>query len=162
MSRFWSLFSLYHVPQFHVSTVVPRSTLHHWSTPHRCHPTYTIHSHIQYQLSSILQFFLHTRCFPTATIKDKLPMSSNHLILCMLDEVLRPLDSQLIGCPAVVADSKYSVLWDRLFFIPSRQVIFAGKDGKRWNFPASSVGSLNQSYPLTIARLDRLWPVSSI
>jgi hypothetical protein len=58
---------LYHVPQFHVSTVVPRSTLHHWSTPHRCHPTYTIHSHIQYQLSSILQFFLHTRCFPTAT-----------------------------------------------------------------------------------------------
>jgi hypothetical protein len=95
-------------------------------------------------------------------IKDKQPMSSNHLILCMLDEVLRTLDSQLIGCPAVVADSKYSVLWDRLFFIPSRQVIFAGKDGERWNFPASSVGSLNQSHPLTIARLDRLWPVSSI
>jgi hypothetical protein len=70
LSRFWSLFSLYHVPQFHVSTVVPRSTLHHWSTPHRCHPTYTIHSHIQYQLSAILQFFLHTRCFPTATDLD--------------------------------------------------------------------------------------------
>jgi hypothetical protein len=58
------VFSLYHVSQFHVSTVVPRSTLHHWSTPHRCHPTYTINSYIQYQLSSILQFFLHTRCFP--------------------------------------------------------------------------------------------------
>jgi hypothetical protein len=70
VSRFWSLFYLYHVPQFHVSTVVPRSTLHHWSTPHRCHPTYTIHSHIQYQLSSILQFFLHTRCFPTATLRE--------------------------------------------------------------------------------------------
>jgi hypothetical protein len=70
VSRFWSLFSLYHVQQFHVSTVVPRSTLHHWSTPHRYHPTYTIHSHIQYKLSSILQFFLHTRCFPTATTTD--------------------------------------------------------------------------------------------
>jgi hypothetical protein len=71
VSRFCSLFSLYHVPQFHVSTVVPRSTLHHWSTPHRCHPTYTIHSHIQYQLSSILQFFLHTRCFPHCNIKTR-------------------------------------------------------------------------------------------
>jgi hypothetical protein len=37
------------------------------STPHCCSPTYTIHSYIQYQLSSILQFSLHTHCFPTAT-----------------------------------------------------------------------------------------------
>jgi hypothetical protein len=30
-------------------------------------PTYTVRSITQYSLSSILQFFLHTRCFHTAT-----------------------------------------------------------------------------------------------
>jgi hypothetical protein len=67
LSRFWSLFL---VPRTTVSCLhccTTKYVSHHWSTPHCCSPTYTIYIHIQYQLSSILQFFLHTRCFPTAT-----------------------------------------------------------------------------------------------
>jgi hypothetical protein len=68
VSRFWSLFL---VPRTTVSCLhccTTKYVSHHWSTPHCCSPTYTIHSYIQYQLSSILQFFLHMRCFHTTTV----------------------------------------------------------------------------------------------
>jgi hypothetical protein len=71
LSRFWSLFL---VPRTTVSCLhccTTKYVSHHWSTPHCCSPTYTIHSNIQYQLSSILQFFLHMRCFYTATYSDE-------------------------------------------------------------------------------------------
>jgi hypothetical protein len=96
------------------------------------------------------------------TIKDEQPANSNYLAIYMLGKVLQPLNSQFVGCLAVVADCNCPVSWDRFLFIPSRQVILASKDEERWDSLASSVDSLDQSHPLTITRLDRLWPASSL
>jgi hypothetical protein len=76
--------SLFLVPRTTVSCLhccTTKYVSHHWSTPHCCSPTYTIHSYIQYQLSSILQFFLHTRCFPTATVNQGARLTDYNVVM---------------------------------------------------------------------------------
>ena len=90
-------------------------------------------------------------------IKDEQPTRANYLTLCLLDDVLYPLNSYLFGRPAVVADNDSPVAWEFLF-VPGREVVMAGKDDRRWDSPDSSLDSLDNHRPLAIAGLDILWP----
>jgi hypothetical protein len=94
-------------------------------------------------------------------IKNKQPMCSNYLALWVLDEVLQPLNSKLIGCPAIVTDGNSSVAWDVLL-VPGREVVLAGKDDKWWDSSASNLDSLDHCKLLAIARLNSLWSASSL
>ena len=59
-------------------------------------------------------------------IKDEQPTHPNYLTLCMLDKVLKPLNSHLIRHPAVVVDCYSPVAWD-IFLVPGRHVILPVK-----------------------------------
>jgi hypothetical protein len=94
-------------------------------------------------------------------IKDKQPARPNYLAICMLNKVLQPLNSYLVGSPAVVANCNSPVAWD-IFLVLGREVVLASKDDKRRDSPASSVDSLDHRRPLAIAGLDSLRPASPL
>jgi hypothetical protein len=76
-------------------------------------------------------------------------------------EVLQLRDPKLVSRPSIVADCDHPVAWD-LCLIPGREIILASQDDERWDRPASSVNTSDQHRPLTIARLESLWPASSL
>jgi hypothetical protein len=94
-------------------------------------------------------------------IKNKQPTRPNHLALCVLNEVLQPLNSKFIGCPAVITDSN-SLILRYILLAPGRRVVLVGKDDEQQDSPASSIDSLDHCYPLVIATLDSLWPASPL
>jgi hypothetical protein len=95
------------------------------------------------------------------TIKDKQPTRPNHLALCVLNEVLQPLNSKFIGCSAVITDS-ISLILRYIILEPGGRVVLVGKDDEQQDSPASSVDSLDHYCPLLIATLDSLWPASTL
>jgi hypothetical protein len=82
-------------------------------------------------------------------------MRPKYLPICILNKVLKLINSKLICCLAVVANSDSLVAWDILFVL-GKQVVLASKDNKQRDSLASSVNSLDYYYLLAIARLESL------
>lgn len=71
----------------------------------------------------------------------------------MLNEVPKPGNPMVVGSPAVVTYSNLPVAWYSPILILGREVVLAFKDDVRWGSPPSSIDSLDNRSPLTIAWL---------
>jgi hypothetical protein len=72
--------------------------------------------------------------------------------LCMLDKVLQPGKTKLVGSPAVLTDANPPI-WG-VVVIPGPVMMLCFKDEEGWDRPPHSVDTSNQSDPLAITRLD--------
>jgi hypothetical protein len=84
-------------------------------------------------------------------IKDKKPTRSNYLVLRVPIEVLQPLKSYFVCCPAVVTDCNSLVLGNIFLLILCRQVILACKDQEWRDSRPGCVDSLDGCCPFTVA-----------
>jgi hypothetical protein len=66
-------------------------------------------------------------------------------------ELLYPLNTKLIGCPAVVADCENPV-W-REVAVPASLVLLTRQDHEGWETPARRVDTLNRGNPVLMAWL---------
>jgi hypothetical protein len=69
----------------------------------------------------------------------------------VLNEVLQPSYTNFISSPAVIRYSYPLVL--RVVVIPALVMVLSLEDEERWDKPAASTNSSNQSYLLTITSL---------
>ena len=109
-------------------------------------------------LAELLKF---KRVVALIAIKDEQPTRANHLALCVLDEVLQPLNSNLISSLAVVADCD-SLVAGNILLILGREVVLALEDDEGWDSLPCRVDALDDCSPLSIALLHHLWPSSSL
>jgi hypothetical protein len=63
-------------------------------------------------------------------VKDKQLTRSNHLALCMLDEVLQPLNSYLVSCPVIITNCNSPVTWYIIALVPGREVVLTSEDNR--------------------------------
>jgi hypothetical protein len=73
----------------------------------------------------------------------------------VLNEVLQPSYTNFIGSPAVIRYSYPLVLG--VVVIPALVVVLSLEDEERWDKPAASTNSSDQSYLLTITSLAPNW-----
>jgi hypothetical protein len=78
----------------------------------------------------------------------------------VVDKVLKLGKTKLICSPAVLADPNPPVFW--VVDVPGLVVVLCFKDKEGWDRLAHYVDTSNQSYPLTIARLDAEWCTTSL
>lgn len=89
-------------------------------------------------------------------------MAANSALLCVLIEVLQPLDAELIVGPAVLRDSDNPIVRYRWLLVPGREVVLALKYDKGWDRLALRVDALDDAGPLSVALLCCLWPFSTL
>jgi hypothetical protein len=71
--------------------------------------------------------------------------------LCMLDKVLQPGKTKLIGSPAVLTDANPPI-WGVV--VPGLVVVLCFEDEEGWDRPPYSVDTSDQGNPLTVTRLN--------
>jgi hypothetical protein len=80
--------------------------------------------------------------------------------LCMLDKVLQPGKTKLVSGPAVLADANPPIWW--AVVIPGLVVVLCFEDEEGWDRPPHGVDASDQSYPLTVTRLNAEWLQTSL
>jgi hypothetical protein len=93
-------------------------------------------------------------------IKNKQPVTAYCTSLCMLDKVFQPGKTKLISGPAVLADANPPIWW--VVVIPGLVVVLCFEDEEGWDRPPHSVDASDQSYPLTVTRLNAKWLQTSL
>jgi hypothetical protein len=93
-------------------------------------------------------------------IKNKQPATTHCTGLYMLDKVLQPGKTKLIGSLAVLANANPLILW--VVVIPGPVVMLCFEDEEGWNRPAHGVNASDQSYLLTVTRLNTKWLQTSL
>jgi hypothetical protein len=78
----------------------------------------------------------------------------------VLDEVLQPSYTNFIGSPAITTYS-YPPFFG-VVVIPALVMVLSLEDEERWDKPAASTNTSDQSYPLTITWLAPDWIESKL
>jgi hypothetical protein len=94
------------------------------------------------------------------TVNNKQLVTAYCTSLCMLDKVLQPGKTKLIGGLAVLADANPPILW--VVVIPGLVMVLCFEDEEGWDRLAYGVDASDQSYPLTVTRLDTNWLQTSL
>jgi hypothetical protein len=93
-------------------------------------------------------------------VNNKQLVTAYCISLCMLDKVLQPGKTKLICCPAVLADANPPIWW--VVVILGLVVVLCFEDEEGWDRPPHSVDASDQSYPLTVTRLNAEWLQTSL
>jgi hypothetical protein len=80
--------------------------------------------------------------------------------LCMLDKVLQPGKTKLVSGPAVLADADPPI-WGVVVTLGLIMVL-CFEDEEGWDRPPHGVDASDQSYPLTVTRLNTKWLKASL
>ena len=73
------------------------------------------------------------------TVNNEQPVTAHCSSLCMLDKVLQPGKTKLVGSPAVLADPNPPVFW--VVDVPGLVVVLCFEDKEGWDRPAYCVNT---------------------
>jgi hypothetical protein len=93
-------------------------------------------------------------------VNNKQPVTAYCTSLCMLDKVLQPGKTKLVGGPAILANAN-PLIWG-VVVIPGLVIVLCFKDEEGWDRPPHGVDASDQGYPLTVTRLDTNWLQTSL
>jgi hypothetical protein len=93
-------------------------------------------------------------------VNNKQPVTAYYTSLYMLDKVLQPGKTKLIGSPAVLTDANPPI-WG-FVVIPGLVIVLCFEDEEGWDRPPYSVNTSNQGNPLTVTRLNTKWLKTSL
>ena len=69
-------------------------------------------------------------------------------------EVLKPLETKLVGCLAILRDSNNPIVRQVIVLVPGREVVVAIEDDEGWNGPPCCIDALDDHCPLLVPLLD--------